>query len=1122
MMDPAAPNGGEGMPPAQPGQGNARRADPEAFERARAIFVEVCDLGEDDLRAALERACGDDVELRRAVQSLLEMDRSDDDLFSEAAVSQGLAFGLAEHRTDVELPAEIGGYRILRKLGEGGMGTVYEAEQRDPKRIVAVKTLQRWHASPSMIRRFRQESQLLGRLQHPGIAHIYEASIHDARDGSPPLPYFAMELVEGLPLHRHLEEHKLSSRDRLALFLRIADAVAYAHQRGVVHRDLKPGNILVDNEGQPKVIDFGIATNTDPNASTATLQTHTGQLVGTVPYMSPEQFGGKREDIDVRSDVYSLGVVLYEVLSGRLPHDVRSLSLPDAARVIRDDSHPRLGSICRECRGDLETIVNKALEKEADRRYGSVSEFAADIRRYLDHQPITARPPSTYDQLSKFARRNKSLVGGLVGVFVVLVAGIISTTAFWWEARSNFRTQRWATYRATIEAASMALEQDDVDGARDQLALSPPELRGWEWQFLSRGLDQWESVVECGDSLIGGVSFLDDGRSVVGVTGAGRVCVWDIERGTLNRACDVGAEIAVVADCEAGGVLAVATSTNEIVLVDLESGVIRDRIPWTAPPRCLAVEAGAARDIRSIIIGTDDHLSVLEPTTKAIRWERKIANASRGGKRFARVSVTQTSEGGYVLASVVRALTRVEHVAWHLATGDERGRLRTDDGRSPAALAPDGRSLAVAAVKRDILLADITISDIRARPTGDREGTRQVRFSPDGSLVASIARDGIIRVRSVEDGRSLAALQQPAPPNSVDGLAFDRVGRRLATNDGTRIYVWRIGSELAPQLRGHRGFAYSATFAQDSRTIASGSFNDLTTRLWDALTGESLAAFPGVKAASEITFPDENTIFVHGAVRLTIDAATGEVRSREKGEAGRGRRLALVLRPDGVTIEATFGYRKEAAAGEPTQVRLSERIGDDDRPLCTLDHDAAVRSVAFSPQARIVAVGCDDGTVALWDVANRSRIGTLAAHVGDVYSMAFSPDGTRLATGGNDGALRLWDCASWERVLDRRDHHSYVHSVRFSPDGTRIVTASGDGTLRLWDSVDKPQRLVERREAAATRDAAVRLVEAAAASQPITEVAALLRADTTIDQTTRTAALREIARRAGATKENRP
>lgn len=1130
MMASEPPNRGEGAGPERPANDAARRAHAEAFERARAIFIAICDLADDARSDALVKACGDDAALRHAVQSLLEMDRVHDDLLSDEAVSQGIAFGVDDHRDDGAIPEQIGGYRILRKLGDGGMGTVYEAQQQDPHRIVAIKTLQRWHASRSMIRRFRQESQLLGRLQHRGIAHIYEASVHDAGDGSPPLPYFAMELVRGLPLHRHLQEHTLSSRDRLALFLEIADAVAYAHQRGVVHRDLKPGNILVTEEGQPKVIDFGIATSFDregdPEAKWTTLQTSPGQLVGTVPYMSPEQFGGDPAAIDVRTDVYSLGVVLYEMLSGRLPHDVRSLSLADAARTIRDDSHPRLGSLSRHCRGDLETIVNKALEKEPSRRYPSVVEMAADVRRYLECQPIAARPPSTYDQIAKFTRRNKTLVGGLVGVFVVLIAGIISTTSFWWEARASFRTQRWATYRATIEAASMALEQDDVQGAREQLALSPAELRGWEWKFLSRGLDQWESVIECDGSLIGGVSFFDGGQSVVGATETGRVCVWDITRGTLNRACDVGSSIVAVADAEAGGMLAVATEGKEVVLVDLRSGDVRERIPMNAPVHSLALEEaadgnGMAIGLRSIVVCTGTRLVVLDSATKAVRWELGADAASRGGKRFARVTVARTVDGACILASVMRNLGRMEHVAWDVDSGGERGRLRVDDGRAPAALSPDGRTVAVGAAVRDILLADLPSSEVRARPTGDRELTRQVRFAPDGSLVASLSRDGLIRVRDAVDGRTIAALQQPAPPPGADALAFDRDGRRLATSDGRRIYVWRIGSELAPQLRGHRGFAYSATFGGDSRTIASGSFNDLTTRLWDALTGESIAAFPGVKEARDITFAGDDAIVVDGAATLTIDAATGAVRSREKREPGRGPRQVSAVRADGTTIDASFGFRKESQVARPREVLLSERAGDEDRPLFTLDHTSAVRSVAFAPQATLMAVGCDDGTVDLWDLAGPTRVRTLEGHIGEVYSIAFSPDGTRLATCGNDGALRLWDCTSWERVLDRRDHRSYVHSVRFSPDGTRIVTASGDGTLRLWDSVGKPQRLAERRAAEAARESAVRLVDEAAAVKPIVDVVAALRADAGLDPETRAAALREIARRSSILAEKR-
>lgn len=1109
---------GEGKRPETPAGGASRPVDREAFERARAIFAELCDLGEAERRIALDRACGRDAALRREVESLLAMDRRIDDLLSDEAVSQGIAFGLGERRDGDAIPAQIGAYRILRKLGDGGMGTVYEAEQQDPQRTVAIKTLQRWHASRSMIRRFRQESQLLGRLQHPGIAHIYEASVHDAGDGSPPLPYFAMELVRGLPLHRHLQDHPRSSRERLALFLQIADAVAYAHQRGIVHRDLKPGNILVNEEGQPKVIDFGIATPVGAEHERLTLQTSPGQLVGTVPYMSPEQLGGDPSAIDVRTDVYSLGVVLYEMLSGRLPHDVRSLSLPDAARTIRDDSHPRLGSISRDCRGDLETIVNKALEKAPDRRYPSVIEFAADVRRYLDQQPISARPPSSYDQLAKFARRNKPLVAGVIGVFVVLVAGIISTTSFWWEARANFRSQRWATYRATIEAASMALEQDDVQGARDQLALSPPELRGWEWRFLSRGLDQWDAVVDCDGQLTGGLSFLDEGGSVAGVLDGRQVCVWDIERGVRRSSCELDAPIVAVADAVIGETLAVATDANEIVLVNIRSADTSERIALDQTVRSLALSP----DGRSLVLGTDERLLVVDRATRAVRWQRDARSMSRGAESVARVAVVRVDDDELALASIARSAGRAEQVLWDLATGEERGRFRTDDGRVPAALSPNGRTLAVGAAVRDLLLVDVPSEQIRARPAGDRDLTRRVRFAPDGSLVASIARDGLVRIRDVRDGRSVAALQQPAPPVGVDGLAFDDAGERLATTDGARIYIWRIGGELAPQLLGHRGFAYSAAFADDSRTVASGSFNDLTTRLWDALTGESIAAFPGVKEARDITFVGDDRIVVDGVARLTIDAATGTVRSREKEEPGRSPRHESARREDGATIDALFGFRKGSNEARATQVQVTERIGDRSRDLCVLTHAAPVRAVAIAPQAAMLAVGCDDGTISVWTLDGPTLIRTIEGHVGTVYSASFSPDGTRLATCGNDGALRLWACDSWERVLDRRDHRSYVHSVRFSPDGTRLVTASGDGTLRLWDSVGKPQRLAERRAATAVREAAARLVDETLAAVPVAEAAARLRADAALDGPVRTAALREIARRSGGAREVSP
>jgi len=350
------------------------------------------------------------------------------------------------------LPPVIGRYRIVRLVGAGGMGAVYEAEQDHPRRLVALKVIKAGLAGIELLRRFELESQVLGRLQHPGIAQIYEAGTAD--QGFGPQPYFAMEFIRGLTLRDYAQARRLSTRDRLELIVKICDAVHHAHQRGIIHRDLKPGNILVDESGQPKILDFGVARVTDSDAQ-ATRQTDVGQLVGTLAYMSPEQVLADPLELDTRSDVYALGVILYELLSGRLPYSI-SPRLHEVVQTIREADPTRLSSIDKTYRGDIETIVAKAMEKDKSRRYSSASGLAADIRRYLNDEPITARPPSTSYQLRKFAQRHKALVGGLAAVFVVLLLGIVAS--------------RFQALRAIRAEQSALVQRDQANQARQVAA----------------------------------------------------------------------------------------------------------------------------------------------------------------------------------------------------------------------------------------------------------------------------------------------------------------------------------------------------------------------------------------------------------------------------------------------------------------------------------------------------------------------------------------------------------------------------------------------------------------------------------------------------------------------------
>jgi serine/threonine protein kinase/Tfp pilus assembly protein PilF len=328
------------------------------------------------------------------------------------------------------------------------MGYVYLAEQENPHRVVALKVIRQGFVNAQFLRRFEQEAHALGRLQHPGIAQIYEAGTADSGFGAQ--PYFAMEFIAGQPLIEFAQQHHLSLRARLELIAKVCDPVNHAHQRGIIHRDLKPANILVDQTGQPKILDFGVALATDSDVE-ATRQTDIGQLIGTLNYMSPEQVLADPLELDIRSDVYALGVIAYELLAGKLPYDTTRKALHEVVRVIQEEDPAPLSSINRMYRGDVQTIVAKALEKDKARRYGSAAEMAEDIRRYLADKPIVAHPPSTSYQLRKFARRHRALVAGAAAVFLVLIAGVIVST---WEAVRARRAE------ASAKAVSDFLQND--------------------------------------------------------------------------------------------------------------------------------------------------------------------------------------------------------------------------------------------------------------------------------------------------------------------------------------------------------------------------------------------------------------------------------------------------------------------------------------------------------------------------------------------------------------------------------------------------------------------------------------------------------------------------------------
>ena len=435
--------------------------DLERFVLGRCSPAESASIG------SHESGCGDCAawlsEAREGESVLADLRRAVS--FTEAGELAG------EPPGEQEEPA-LARYRILRRIGEGGMGIVYEAEQRNPRRPVALKVLASALLSRRALERFEREAQVLGRLVHPGIGQILEAGTYDARGET--RPFFAMELVDGEPLTDYADAHALDVRARVRLLCRVADAVQHAHQRGVLHRDLKPGNILVTASGQPKILDFGVARVFDPQAGALGARPGAVEIAGTLRYMSPEQLGGDPLEVDTRSDVYALGVLLFELLTGRLPLRIDPPTLEQARSVAEHQQPVLLGTIDPRLGGDLERIAAMALAQDREARYESVSAFASDLRHFLGHQPIAARPASRAYHMRLFVRRNRGLVAGLALAFLMLSAGIVTTA---WQARvaraaraQALAAQQIAQLRAaTVEQANQFMQAligfDDDDPA---------------------------------------------------------------------------------------------------------------------------------------------------------------------------------------------------------------------------------------------------------------------------------------------------------------------------------------------------------------------------------------------------------------------------------------------------------------------------------------------------------------------------------------------------------------------------------------------------------------------------------------------------------------------------------